>query len=768
MSVPLKVLIVEDSPDDAALAKIRLRRGGYLPAVTRVETPDSFREALKRRDWDLVIADYALPHFTGLDALEIFRSADLDVPFIIVSGTIGEEIAVSAMRAGAHDYIMKDNLARLCPAVDRELREARTRREVRRQEEALRESERRFRSLFESNHSVMLLIVPDSGAIADANPAACAFYGYDLDTLKTMNIADINTLPREEVFARMREARSRNRGYFHFPHRLASGEVRDVEVYSGPIQIESGRYLLSIVHDITERRRAERSLEESEGRYRTLFEQTVNPILVADGTGRFIDCNNAACQFLEVPREEILRRGVKDVLPSDIEPDRLEGYVKAWETGDTIECDCLVNGRPKIMELTVTQAVRDGKPVAYGIGRDVTERRRAERERHEFEMKVQQAQKLESLGVLAGGIAHDFNNLLMGVLGYADMALAEISPESPARESIRQIDIAARRAADLSRQMLAYSGRGAFLVQPLDLSRLVEEMAHLLAASVSKKAVLKYYFQVGLPLIEGDATQIRQIVMNLITNASDAIGDNNGIVSVSTGAVHCDEAYLKTMYLNEPIPAGLFVSLEVSDTGCGMDEETKGRIFDPFFTTKFTGRGLGLAAVLGIVRGHHGAIRVYSELGKGTSFKVLFPASLAVPKTDTAQTGPEESWKGVGTVLVADDEEAVRSLVRAMLERMGFEVLAAANGRECVEIYRENKDKIRLVLLDMTMPHMNGEEAFRELRLIDKNVRVLLSSGYNEQDATTRFAGKGLAGFIQKPYQTAALNEKLRQILAKR
>jgi CheY-like chemotaxis protein/two-component sensor histidine kinase len=313
--------------------------------------------------------------------------------------------------------------------------------------------------------------------------------------------------------------------------------------------------------------------------------------------------------------------------------------------------------------------------------------------------------------------------------------------------------------------MLAYSGKGRFVIEAVNINEVVEEMAHLLQISISKKVVLKYNFAEALPAIEADATQIGQVIMNLITNASEAIGEKSGTVSLSTGAMECDKGYLKDTYLAEDIGEGMFVYVEVSDSGEGMNEDTLGKIFDPFFTTKFTGRGLGLAAVHGIARGHGGAIKVNSEPGRGTIFKVLFPALDLPAKQSKKETGKDADWRGSGTVLLVDDEETVRTVGKTMLETMGFDVLMAADGHEAVEKFREHPDGIALVLLDLTMPRMNGEEAFREIRLIKDDARVILSSGYDEQEATDHFADKGLAGFVQKPYKYLALMEKIRSVL---
>jgi len=396
----------------------------------------------------------------------------------------------------------------------------------------------------------------------------------------------------------------------------------------------------------------------------------------------------------------------------------------------------------------------------------LAERKRTESERRQLEARIRQMQKMESLGVLAGGIAHDFNNLLMGILGNADLALLRLPPTSPIRDHLTGIAKATHRAADLTRQMLAYSGKGKFLVESLDLSCLIEEIDHLISAAVSKKAAVEYHLAQNLPAVEADATQIRQLVMNLIANAGEAIGESSGTIAISTGAMECDRAYLEQSYLDEDLPAGTYVYVVVSDTGSGMDDETRAKIFDPFFTTKFTGRGLGLAAVLGIVRGHHGAIKVASAPQRGTTIRVLFPACRPAASVLSSAEVEAAGWEGgQGTVLLVDDEEAVLTVAKGMLEALGFEVLSAADGRQAVEVFRRRAEEIRLVLLDMAMPRMDGEETFCEIRRIHPEARVLLSSGYNEQTATNRFAGRGLAGFIQKPYRLAALREKIRNVL---
>jgi PAS domain S-box-containing protein len=397
-----------------------------------------------------------------------------------------------------------------------------------------------------------------------------------------------------------------------------------------------------------------------------------------------------------------------------------------------------------------------------GRGQDITERKQAEQERRAFEHKLLETQKLESLGVLAGGIAHDFNNLLVAILGNADLALLDLPPEAPARAAITQIETAARRAADLTHQMLAYAGKGRFVVQRLNINAIVEEMTHLLQASIPKNVALRYYLPADLPAVEADATQLRQIVMNLVVNAAEAIGTKAGIISITTGVQRADQAYLAEVFMAPNLPEGQYVLIEVADTGAGMDEATRAKIFDPFFTTKFTGRGLGLAAVLGIVRGHGGALKVYSEPGRGSTFKILLPGAARAAESIPTVRKSGASWQGSGTVLVIDDEPHVRTIAKRMLEHCGFTVLTAEEGQHGVKIFGDHAADIVCVLLDMTMPKMDGPETFRQIRRINPQARVLLMSGYNEQEAISRFAGKGIAGFLPKPFTLGDLTAKLR------
>ena len=520
-------------------------------------------------------------------------------------------------------------------------------------------------------------------------------------------------------------------------------------------------FFATIFLDVSEQQRHDEALKKSEEWFRRLFDFAPDPLTVSLPDGRLLRCNDAFCRVAGYPEVELVGH-----IPTEIglwiDPKRREAmYSELVQKGESAGLETRLrrkDGKVVIMRISARRVDMGEQTLILTGGQDITDQRN-------LEQQVLHSQKLESLGVLAGGIAHDFNNLLTGILGNADLALADLSPVAPARESVEAIETGARRAAELCRQLLAYSGKGRFLVQPLDVMELVQEMGHLLSVSISKKVMLKYHFAKSLPAVEADATQMRQTIMNLILNASEAIGDRSGVISVTTGLAHCDPEYLKTCFVADGIQPGDFVYLEVADTGQGMDKATQDRIFDPFFTTKFTGRGLGLAAVLGIVRGHRGAIKVYSEVGRGSTFKLLFPAAQAQAH-EIASTAPSaRTWKGHGQVLVVDDEETVRTLTRRMLERVGFTVLTAEDGRQAVDIFQRVTAEVDLVILDLTMPHLDGEACFHELRMIKPTVKVILSSGYNEQDVVNLFAGKGLAGFIQKPYTNDELIAKVRDVL---
>lgn len=409
----------------------------------------------------------------------------------------------------------------------------------------------------------------------------------------------------------------------------------------------------------------------------------------------------------------------------------------------------------------------DGSARVVGAARDVTARVRSEQERRRLDLHMREGQRLESLGRLAGGVAHDFNNVLTVILGNANLALGELARGAVEPKRLERIRAAAEYAAGLTEQILIYSGKAAVVLEPIDLSRLVRDMADLLEASVSERARLATRLSADLPAVEGDRTQLRQLLLNLVTNASDAMGDQGGTIRISTGARRVDEAELEEAAGSPDRPAGHYVALEVSDTGPGLDPSVRSRVFDPFFTTKASGRGLGLAAALGIVRGHRGVIRVESEPGGGTRFEVLLPRS---PREAQAPrpTHHVPRERASGSVLVVDDEEAVREVACEFLGRAGFEVQGAGSGEEAVRLAREREAEFDAVVLDLVMPGLSGEETFLALRQEYPELSVVLASGYDREQAAERFSARGVADFVRKPYEPAELVDSVRRALRKR
>jgi two-component system, cell cycle sensor histidine kinase and response regulator CckA len=511
-----------------------------------------------------------------------------------------------------------------------------------------------------------------------------------------------------------------------------------------------------VFRDTTERRHARRDAAY----LAAIVESSEDAIIGKTPEGVIQTWNAGAERVYGYTAAEVIGRRMLEILPPDRqheESDILERMRSGQQMFHFDTVRVRKDGARIDVSLTISP-IRDKSGQMLGIShvaRDITEQKRAaEQLRH--------TQKLESLGVLAGGIAHDFNNLLTGILGNASLALEDL-PNSPARQSIEAVVAASERAAQLAQQMLAYSGKGRFIVERVDLSAVVRSTLRMIRAAVPAGVELRTNLTEPLPPVEADPGQIQQLVMNIIINGAEAIPEEAaGSVTIVTRAVEIGPGHPEL----EP---GRYVAFEVTDTGSGMDAATKARIFDPFFTTKFTGRGLGLAAVVGIVRGHRGTIDVDSAPGKGATFRILLPATTGGPveKAPAAPQPPITAKEG-GLVLVIDDESVVRKFARHTLERHGFTAVEAENGSRGVDIFRECAGQLRAVVLDLTMPVMSGEEALAQMKAIDGNIPVILSSGFNEHQAVQRFEGKGLAGFLQKPYRSDALVQKVREVLTRR
>ena len=423
---------------------------------------------------------------------------------------------------------------------------------------------------------------------------------------------------------------------------------------------------------------------------------------------------------------------------------------------------CTIDGTERIVSLSASILRREegqAQGVVYVV-HDLSARKQEEQEKREMEKQMHQAQKLESLGILTKGIAHDFNNLLMIIIGNTDIALHHLPDDSPAVASIKRIKQNALRSSDLVRQMLTYSGKGKFVLEPVALNTVIKDMQDLLASSISKKARLDYDLIKPLPIVEADLTQVRQIILNLVTNASEALADQSGTITVQTTRQTLSKSDLLKMSIRTAAEAGPYVVLSVSDTGQGIPQSELSKIFDPFYSTKFPGRGLGLSAVLGIVQEHKGFINVHSEPESGTRIDVGFALVDEGEVETMAETPQPETWRSEGTLLVVDDEEEVLDVARQLLELIGFKVLVANGGREALDIYRANREEIRFVVLDLTMPEMDGRETAYHLREMDPDVKLIIASGYDEMEIRERFTGQELVGVIQKPFQFAELQRQ--------
>jgi two-component system, cell cycle sensor histidine kinase and response regulator CckA len=645
----LRLLILEDDPIDAELVVATLEQAGYACHWERVTNELTFRSRLAAPDplpYDVVLADYNLPSFDGLRALQQLRTRDPEIPCIMVSGVLGEEIAIESMKAGATDYVLKSQIARLPAVLGRALREHAELRQRRRAEEALRNAEARYRDLFENaNDIVYTLDIP--GVFTSVNAAGERLFGYPREQLLQMNIRGF-LAPESDALAQA-----------YLAHKLSEpAETTTYEV-------------------------------------------------------------------------EIIR------------PD----------------------GARLPLEVSTRLLFRDGQPYeVQGIARDISERRHAEAERRRLEEQLLQAQKMESIGTLAGGIAHDFNNLLTAILGNTQLAIEGLTPGSQDHELLVEIEQAARRAAALTNQLLAFSRRQRLERQAIDLNATMNELLNMLRRIIGEDVEIQLDLAPESPAVFADPAQIQQVVLNLAVNARDAM-PSGGRLRIATRSVQLDATESQTYPWAQP---GSYTQIVVSDNGAGMDDTIQQRIFEPFFTTKEQGKGtgLGLAVVDGIVKQHGGFIKLASQAGQGATFTIVLPAA-AAPAPLAAPQPQAPARGGTETILVAEDEEILRNLAATILRRSGYTVLLTANGEEAIEIFTKDCTAIDLVILDLIMPRIGGLEAFERMRAQCPDLRALFVTGYGA-DYDLHGDSTGLppnTTLLRKPYQVTALNQMVRDIL---
>ena len=800
----MRALIVEDDAATRALLALTARdRQHEVHAFPDAEAAWSLlASSAEAISFDLAVVDIGLPGQDGIDFTRQFRRhpSGRHAIVLLVTGDDRPATLRAALDAGAHDYVIKPVdrqllAVRLAVAEPRSLAGATSRYS----REALRESEHRFEAF-----------MTNSPALAFIKDAHGHFLYVNKRFLETFALTEADVIGRGtgEVFDRATSVAMLAHDRLvleHGPREFietapVGGELHSWLSYRFPLGDSAGRPTLvaGLAIDVTDRLRAEDALRAQTARAEALLQVAtlVNTRRdLADVLQGICDLTRAtlgvdiAAVLVRDPVDDVMAlgamaggtdqmRGLLARVPylrdhpreevgviADVRTAPIPAVTALAEYGvASIMFIRMLQNDDYIGVLGIASSVRraftsEEVKLLRGIANQAELAIRNQRlmdERHRSEEQLRNAQKLESLGVLAGGIAHDFNNLLVGVLGNAGMALLELPEDSPARQPIHDIEVSAQRAAELTRQMLAYSGRGRVHVEPVDLSQIVEEMSQLLRRVISRQAQLSLRLRRGLPAVVADVTQLRQVVMNLITNASDALDDTPGTITLETSLVEATPAMLSSTYLDEALPPGPYVCLEVSDTGSGMSAETAARMFEPFYTTKFTGRGLGLAAVLGIVRGHKGAIDVESAPGAGTSFHVLLPAS--TKRAEAAAPAPQSPLgEGSGLVLLVDDEEAVRGLARRVLERGGYSVLEARSGEEALQRLSSASD-VCAVVLDLTMPGLSGEATLQEIRRRRIEVPVIVSSGYVPEEEGT------LAGvpFLAKPYKPSELIKAVR------
>jgi PAS domain S-box-containing protein len=794
--------MVEDSEDDAKLLLRQLTSAGYDVMHRRVDTPDAMREAFEQQIWDLVLSDYSMPQFSGTAALNLAQERGLDVPFIFVSGTIGEDVAVAAMKAGASDYVLKDKLKRLVPAIERELREAEVRRERRRAQDVVLERTRL--AVLSSDLGVALTGVATLRATLGRCTSALVRHldvigaciwtfsesarGLELQagtglspalaeayaqvSLDDPTIGDVARQRRPLHTGATAELRMPDPPWFerHGITTFAACPLLVGEKLVGVLAVFARRPLptfmvesLGAVADQLavgiERRRAEEELRQSEERFSRVFRSSpVGIVITTLDEGRYLDANDGFLSLIGRTRDEVVGHTTVELGVWRDVAERLR-MVESLGTHGTVR-DLDLEFKTKTGELrsvlaSVERIELSGRPCLLMLAHDISERKR-------LEDQLRQAQKMEAIGRLAGGLAHDFNNLLSVVIGYCDLLSRKLPPDTPERADINEIRTAAEGASGLTRQLLAFSRRQVLQPRVIDLNEVVQRAERMLKPLLGDDVSLVMRLASDLPHVLADGGQLDQVLMNLAVNSRDAM-PRGGCITIETATVDFAERALPAVPGAQP---GRYVALSVGDTGVGMNPDTIAHIFEPFFTTKDVGKGtgLGLATVYGIVQQSGGFISVASEQGEGTTFRIFLPETKAVAEPRQPPVAAVGSLEGGGTILVVEDSVQLRELFRDVLELHGYRVLDAPNGRAALEVAAGHSGTIDLLLTDVIMPEMNGRQLADHLVAARPGIKVLFASGYSEEDLARHGVEGGMA-YLQKPFNPGALARRVKEIL---
>jgi PAS domain S-box-containing protein len=764
MIKPLKVLIVEDNEDDAAMLVRALQRGGFEPIYTRVDNAADLRAALSESSWEIIICDHAMPQFDSFAALTIVKETGFDLPFIVVSGVIGEEVAVAIMKAGAHDYLMKDKLLRLVPAIERELQEAEGRRQRRQAEEALRTSEERFRGLIENSPSAIFLNDREH-RFRIVNKRFEQWYGVaEADVLgKTsydlfpQEYADVYVSQDQEVL----ETGTAIERELIVP--FADGTLHPVLVTKYPVFDARGHPVGvgTINSDMTARKQAEDELRRQRDMLDVTLSSIGDAVIATDTHSRITFFNRVAEGLTGWPQQDALGRPLDEVFrivhEQTLQPAE-NPVARVMREGVVVG---LANHTALITRQNQMIPIADsGAPIlsSSGILQGVVLVFRDIAEQKQLEEVLLRARKIESVGVLAGGIAHDFNNLLTGIMGNVSLAMMLAGQEEQVVARLTEAENACRRATKLTHQLLTFSKGGAPVRQTVSIAELLTESATFALRGSNVRGV--FTIAEDLWPADVDAGQINQVLHNVVLNAAQAMPDGG------TVQVQADNVWLNAAEV-PPLHEGRYVKITVHDQGRGISAEILPNIFDPYFTTKEHGSGLGLATAYAIITKHDGFITVASEVGAGATFVMYLPGSQhdVMP----AQDIPDTPLVGSGRILVVDDEEAIRDLLSTMLTRIGYEVDCVRDGAEAIDVYQNAQAEGRpytAVILDITIPGgMGGLEALAPLRAIDPQAKVLISSGYANNPVMADFQQYGFNGVIAKPYTVQRLHDVLQHVI---
>jgi two-component system cell cycle sensor histidine kinase/response regulator CckA len=762
-SKPLRILLLEDSPKDAALILNTLTRAGLDVVGELAANPEQFRKSLVAASYDLVLCDFRLQAWDGLAALRWVRQSGFEMPFIYVSGTLGEELAVQSIKEGATDYVLKNSLERLPHAVRRSLAEEKLRQEHQRIEDELRESERQYQLLFDRNPQPMWVFDRHTLAFLAVNQAAIRHYGYSREEFLSMSIGDIRLRQGAQVLPPAREkhrpAGSADASVSH--HRLRDGRIIDVEVTQHEVAFQGRDAVLVLAVDVTERKRHEERLRQSEERFSKAFRSSPLPItIVTEKEDLYLDTNEAFLRMTGWTREEVIGHRGDDLHLWAVPEHRQELMDQLGQFGRVLALETKFwtrAGEVRTVEIAAEPIQLKETRCVLTIMNDVTEARL-------MEQQFRQAQKMEAVGRLAGGIAHDFNNLIMVVESYAHLAKQRAQDPERVRRYTELMEAALERATALTRQLLAFGRKHAQELQACELNSIVGSFSGLLDHVVPED------IQVSIKLnatgrVLADPGQIEQVLMNFALNARDAM-PNGGLLSIETSDVELTEAYARSR--GAPIPAGSYQMIAVADNGTGMDEATQAQIFEPFFTTKPAGKGtgLGLATAYAIMQQHGGHIWVYSEPGRGTNMKLYFPQAFGMSTPLQPEVLPPMAEEGNETLLLVEDQIRLREVMSEYLSSKGYNVISAADGPAAMDICRSSRKRIDVLITDLIIPGACGSEVARVARQRFPALKVIYMSGYSGRRLDDQPGEDSV--FLEKPFDLPTLTRAIRQMVNRR